>query len=147
MDINNVTLTGRLGGDLELRSTATGTSVANVNLAVECGFGDRKKTAWIGLDFWGKSAESASKFLGKGRKVAVSGRLEQSEYEDKNGNKVTKTRVVVENWTFADSEKSGNRDEGSVAPPRREAAPQSTLETTAPMSGGGRSDDDDDIPF
>src|SRR5690606_34431209 len=71
MDINTVTLTGRLGRDIELRQTAKGTSVANVSLAVESGFGDNRKTNWIGLDFWGKAAESAAQYLRRGRKIAV----------------------------------------------------------------------------
>jgi single-strand DNA-binding protein len=155
MDINTVTLTGRLGGDIELRYTNSGTAVANVNLAVESGFGEKKKTLWIGLDLWGKAAESAAQFLGKGRKIAVSGRLDHSEYEDKEtGKKVSKTRVVAEQWTFADSERkegAQSRAEGArngagdvprqsqaSAPARRQDPPQGEL----PINGG-----DDDIPF
>lgn len=149
MDINTVTLTGRLGGDLELKYTKTGTAVTGCSLAVEAGFGDNKKTLWIGLDFWGKTAEAASKYLAKGKKVAISGRLDQSEYE-KDGKTIQKTRVVVENWTFADSDKSGqSSDRPSRQEPRQEArreeprreAPQQDL----PMSG--EDDGGDDIPF
>lgn len=154
MDINTVTLTGRLGGDIDLRYTATGTAVANVNLAVESGFGDKKKTHWFGLDFWGKAAESAKEYLAKGRKIAISGRLDHSEYE-KDGKTVSKTRVVVEQWTFADGERrtggDGQRSEQprqraeaparrQETPPARRAEPQREL----PIGGG---DDDDDIPF
>lgn len=153
MDINTVTLTGRLGGDIDLRYTVTGTAVANVNLAVESGFGQNKKTHWFGLDFWGKAAESAKEYLAKGRKIAITGRLEHSEYE-KDGKTVSKTRVVVEQWTFADSERrsGGNGQQRAEqprqqtqaparrqeAPPARRAEPQQEL----PIVG-----DDDDIPF
>jgi single-strand DNA-binding protein len=148
MDINNVTLTGRLGSDLELKYTKSGTAVTGCSLAVEAGFGDNKKTLWIGLDFWGKTAEAASKFLAKGRKIAVTGRLDQSEYE-KDGKTIQKTRVVVENWTFADSEKSGNSsDRPARQEPRQEARReqprQIAPQPTPPASGA---DDGDEIPF
>lgn len=113
-DINTVTLTGRLGSEIEMRETKQGTAVAESRLAVETGFGDNKKTAWLDITMWGKTAEAASKFLSKGRRVAVSGRLEQDEWDDKNtGQKRTKIRVVVENWAFADSEKKGDSPQGN----------------------------------
>ena len=156
MDINTVTLTGRLGGDIELRYTKTGAAVANVNLAVESGFGDNKKTNWFGLDFWGKAAESAGQYLAKGRKIAISGRLDHSEYEDREtGKKVSKTRVVVESWTFADSERRAAGGDGqraekprqrSEAPARRqEAPPTRRAEPQQELPIGG--DEEDDIPF
>lgn len=147
MDINTVTLTGRLGRDIELRQTAKGTSVANVSLAVESGFGDNRKTNWIGLDFWGKAAESAAQYLGKGRKVAVSGRLDQSDYE-KDGKTVTKTRVVVENWTFADSD--GRREAGGTErreEPRQRPERDESIGGRGNQEPAGGSDGDDDIPF
>jgi len=106
-DINRVIVTGRMGGDLELRYTSKGTAVGEVNVAVTSGFGENEKTNWIGCTFWGKSAEAASQYLGKGRKLVIEGRLEQDEWEDREtGKKRSKTRVVVENWTFADSNRS-----------------------------------------
>lgn len=149
MDLNIVALTGRLGSDLELRHTKTGTAVTSASIALDSGFGDNKKTLWVGLDFFGKTAEAASKFLAKGRKIAISGRLDQSEYEDKEGKKVQKTRVVVENWTFADSEKT---DQSSDRPARREPSQETRREEPrrAPQQDlptSGANDGDDDIPF
>ena len=136
MDINTVILTGRLGSDIELRYTPSGIAVADVNLAVESGFGDKKKTNWIGLTIWNKSAEAAANYLGKGRKIAVSGRLDQEEWDDKEtGKKQRKTRVVVENWTFADSEKS-QQQARAQAPAQRQSEPMP-----------GADDPEDDIPF
>lgn len=135
-DINTVTLSGRLGADLELRRTQNDTAVCDVNLAVTTGYGDKEKTAWIGLVFWGKTAEAASRYLGKGRKVVVSGRLDQDEWDDKEtGKKQRKTRVIVENWTFADSEKKDG------ATTSRASAP------SQPASVAPAEPDNDDIPF
>lgn len=144
MDINTVTLTGRLGSDLELKFTKTGTAVTGASLAVESGFGESKKTLWIGIDLWGKTAESASKYLSKGKKIAISGRLDQSEYV-KDGKTIQKTRVVVENWTFADSDKGGSAER----PPRQEAPRQEARkpEPQRELPMGGADDSEDDIPF
>ncbi len=144
MDINQVALTGNIGNELELRYTSTGTAVLELNLAVVSGFGDKKKTNWIGCTLWGKTAESAKNFLGKGRKIAVSGRLDQDSWEDKeSGKKQSKTRVVVENWTFADSSK-GERSEASQ-PARREEAPTKRYEP--PHQPESVNHDEDTIPF
>jgi len=123
VDLNTVALTGRLGGDVEVRFTPSGKAVADVNLAVDCGYGEREHTSWIGLTLWGKQAEAAAQHLGKGRKVALTGRLNQESWEDKDGNKRSKTRVVVSSWTFADSK-------GQQA------------QTPAPVQ-----DDNDEMPF
>jgi len=142
MDINTVTLTGKIGNDLELRNTPTGTAVLEFNLASTSGFGEKKKTNWIGCTLWGKTAESAASFLGKGRKIAITGRLDQDEWDDKEtGKKRSKTRVVVEQWTFADSDKGGS----SSRPARQESAPYQQ-EQSAPAQGGS-DDGGDDIPF
>lgn len=145
MDINTVTLTGNIGNELELRYTQTGTAVLELNLAVVSGFGDKKKTNWIGCTLWGKTAESAKEYLGKGRKIAVSGRLNQDSWEDKDtGKKQSKTRVTVEHWTFADSGK-GERQESSQPARRAESAPERRQEPVHQPATGGA--DDEDIPF
>jgi single-strand DNA-binding protein len=144
MDINTCTLTGNIGNDLELRHTPTGTAVLEFNLAVTSGFGDKKKTNWIGLTLWGKTAESAKAHLGKGRKIAVTGRLDQDEWEDKDtGKKRSKTRVIVENWTFADSSKGDHPDR----PARREESAPARGQASQPELPVGGDDSDDVIPF
>jgi single-strand DNA-binding protein len=138
-DINTVTLTGRLGSELELRYTPQGTAVTDVNLAVQSGFGDKEKTNWIGLTIWGKSAEAAANHLGKGQKIAVAGRLDQESW-DQDGKPRTKTRVVCERWTFAD----GKRTENSNPPSNPPSEPMTTRnvhpDQNPNLSG-------DDIPF
>lgn len=153
MDINQVCITGNIGNELELRYTKTGTAVLELNLAVVSGFGDNKKTNWIGCTLWGKTAESAKEYLGKGRKIVVAGRLDQDSWEDKeSGKKQSKTRVVVEQWTFADSGK-GERSQSpaqSSQPARRTEAPparRQEQQEELPVGGGGGVDDDDTIPF
>lgn len=135
-DINNVSLTGRLGQNFELRHTPQGTAVTENNLAVQDGFGDKEKTYWVGITIWGKSAEAAAKYLEKGRKIAISGRLTQDSWEDKDtGKPRTKTRVTVENWTFADSKGSESK------------APQQSTEPVTTRNVHPDQNSGDDIPF
>ena len=99
--MNSVCISGRLGSDAELKTTKGGTSVLNFCVAVS----DRRKnqqsgqwdeiTHWIGCIMFGKRAESLSRFLKKGSYVGVTGRLSQSKWEDKNGNRRSKIEVVA----------------------------------------------------
>ena len=62
---------GRLGSDPQLRTTKTGEPVANFNLAIDQGYGERKTTAWVRVTVWGKQAEAAAQHLSKGDLVSV----------------------------------------------------------------------------
>ena len=136
MDLNIVNLTGRLARDFEIKHTPSGAAVAENNLAVDCGYGDKKKTIWIGLVFWKETAERAAEHLGKGRKIIVQGRLDQDEWDDKeSGKKQRKTRVIVDRWFFADSKPEARPARSDSPPPLDSAEPE-------PLSI-----DSDDIPF
>ena len=62
---------GRLGSDPQLRATQAGEPVANFNLAIDQGFGERKTTAWVRVAVWGKQAEACAQYLSKGDLVCV----------------------------------------------------------------------------
>ena len=84
---NRVTLVGNLGRDPELRYTANGSAVCNLNVATNEVWKDssgeqRKRTTWWRVSVWGKQAESCSEYLSKGRPVLVEGRIRA----DENGN-------------------------------------------------------------
>ena len=99
--MNNVNIIGRAGSDPELRYTPSGKAVTEINLAVDDGWGENKKTAWIGVTFWGATAELAGKAIRKGDRVGISGRLTQEEWEDKQtGKRQRKTKVTCENMTL-----------------------------------------------
>lgn len=67
---------GRIGKDAELRATDKGTAVSNFSLAVEIGWGEHQKTVWIDCVLWGKSAETLTLHLTKGKQIAVLGELD-----------------------------------------------------------------------
>ena len=97
---------GRLGADPELKRTQSDRSVTSFSLAVERDFapkGEKRETDWVECVAWGTTAEFICKWFGKGRQMAVTGRLQVRSWEDKQGNKRRSTEVVVDNAYFADS--------------------------------------------
>jgi single-strand DNA-binding protein len=62
---------GRLGNDPQLRTTPSGEPVANFNLAIDQGFGERKTTVWVRIAVWGKQAEACTQYLSKGDMACV----------------------------------------------------------------------------
>ena len=83
----HATLRGHLGADPESRSTPTGTFVCNLRLAAPHGFGDKKKTTWVQVAVFGKTAEWAAKNLGKGDEVLVVGDVYNDEWTTRDGEK------------------------------------------------------------
>ena len=140
---NKVLLMGNLTRDIELKQISGDNAVANIGLAVNRRFKSRdgewrEETTFVDCEAWGRTAETMSKYLVKGRPVFIEGRLKLDQWQDKDGNNRSKMRVVVENFQFVDSPgKSGNSGG---------AQPQST--TAAAASGSNYEPvSEDDIPF
>ena len=110
MSLNVVVLSGRLGNDPNLRSTSGGTSVCGFNLAVDRGYGDKKKTVWISVEAWGKTAEAVSRLVQKGKRIQVTGELDQESWE-KDGNKHTRMKVVANKIDIIDFVEKGESQE------------------------------------
>ena len=88
---------GRLTKDAELKYTpGKGTAVSTFTLAIDDGFGDNKKTDFIPIVLWGKSAENLAAYLIKGTQVAVAGRISTRSYDAKDGSKRYVTEVVAD---------------------------------------------------
>ena len=118
--MNKVILMGRLTRDPEVRYTQgdNAMAIARYSLAVDRRF---KKDGEPDADFincvaFGKSGEFAEKYLKKGTKVAVVGRIQTGSYTNKDGQKVYTTDVVVEEQEFAESKNSGSSDNNQSAP-------------------------------
>ena len=108
--MNIVTITGRLGADVELRQTQQGVSVATFSLAVSR---PRTKdtTDWINCVAWRQSAEFMSRYTHKGDLIAVAGMLTTRKYEDKQGNNRVFYEVLcdrVESLQRRDDAQQGN---------------------------------------
>ena len=107
MSINRVTISGNLGRDPELRSTASGMQVLSfsvcVNTLVKRGDEWQDKPNWVDVAIFGQRAESVSRFLKKGSHVTVAGRLNQNSWETKDGQKRSKLEVIVDEIEFMNS--------------------------------------------
>lgn len=101
---NHVVLVGRLGADPQLRSTPSGKSVCNFNLATNRRDKD-ETTDWHRIELWDSLADTASKYLKKGSQVLIEGRIANENYE-KNGVKHYSYKIVASNMMFMDSKKS-----------------------------------------
>jgi len=97
---NSITLSGTLGKDVELRFTAAGKAVASFGIAVNRRYQVnnewQEQTSWFNVTAWGELGENAAASLSKGSRVVVTGRLEQSEWTTKEGEKRTKIEVVAD---------------------------------------------------
>ncbi|NLJ77647.1 MAG: single-stranded DNA-binding protein [Peptococcaceae bacterium] len=136
--LNRVILIGRLTKDPELRYTPSGTAVAKFTLAVDRRqFRDREKeTDFIDIVVWQKLAETCTNYLGKGRLVAVDGRLQVRSYDDSQGIRRRAAEVVAENVRFLDWPKESN------------AAARGTSRTPEGSGFGSEiSFNEEDIPF
>ncbi|VDG71769.1 MULTISPECIES: single-stranded DNA-binding protein [Clostridium] len=88
---------GRLIADAELKFTAgKGTPVATFKIAIDDGYGENKKTDFIPIVLWGKSAENLSSYLTKGTQVAISGKISTRSYDAKDGTKRYVTEIKAD---------------------------------------------------
>ena len=109
-------ITGNLTRDPELRTTPSGSSVCSFSVAVNRVYKDasgeqKEDVSFIDCSAWGKLAEMISQYAKRGSGVLVSGRLSQRSFEGKDGNKRSRTEIVVEDFNFTGSAPS--RDGGS----------------------------------
>lgn len=119
--INNVVLVGRLTRDPELRTTGSGISVATFTLAVDRQYSNangERGADFINCVIWRKSAENFCNFTNKGSLVGIQGRIQTRTYDNKNGQRVYVTEVVVDNFSLLESrrEREARSQNGGYAP-------------------------------
>jgi single-strand DNA-binding protein len=142
--INKVILIGNLGKDPELRHTPQGQAVANFSLATSENWTDKngqkqERTEWHRVVVWGKTAELVAKYLSKGRKAFVEGKLQTRAWDDKEGQKRYTTEIIATSVQFLDSAASRSAEGGSTGP---EGDPFG-----APPDFGAPEGVSDEIPF
>ena len=113
--MNKVILMGRLTRDPDMRGEGTGL-VARYTLAVDRRFSrnEENNTDFINIVVFGKGAEFAEKYLKKGTKVVISGRIQTGSYTNKDGQKVYTTDVVAEDQEFAESKNASGSNGGQI---------------------------------
>ena len=110
---NRIVLVGHLTRDIELRYTQSGAAIGSCGIAVTRKFNvngeKREETCFIDITFFGKQAEIANQYLGKGSKLLVEGRLKFDQWTDNNGNNRSKHTVAVENMEMLGDPKQNNQ--------------------------------------
>jgi single-strand DNA-binding protein len=137
--VNKVILIGNLGQKPEMRYTATNSAVANLSIATTESWKDkesgemRDKTEWHRVVFFGKPAETIEKYLDKGSKIYVEGKLQTRKWQDKEGKDRWTTEIIGNQFNFLDSRPNQN---------------ESNLDQSDPSSQQGDTGiSEDDIPF
>ncbi len=149
-------LMGNITRDIELRYTPKGTAVADIALAcnrVRTGDDGQKieEVTFVDVTLWGRQAELANQYLGKGKPVFIEGRLSRDSWTDKEtGKQRSKLKVVGEVMQFLGAP-SGS--EGGNNAPQSQTAPQQNQKSAPPQGGSPATsipdfvEEDDDIPF
>ncbi|MGJ8676123.1 MAG: single-stranded DNA-binding protein [Akkermansiaceae bacterium] len=149
---NKVMVMGNVTRDIEIRYTPKGTAVADIGLAVNrVRIGDSgekiEEVTYVDITLWGRTAEIAHQYAGKGRPLFVEGRLQTDSWEDKaTGQKRTKLKVVAEGIQLLGSGAGGN-----TSKPQNSQSSQVSQEPQSQQGGSPAApeytDESDDIPF
>jgi single-strand DNA-binding protein len=108
-NLNSCSFIGRLGKDPEMRYQANGDAVASFSIAVGWKFKDKEGAEWVNISAFGKLAsEVCAKYLKKGSKILVQGRLKTEQYTDKNGIEKFSTKIIASNIEMLDSKSDTN---------------------------------------
>ncbi len=116
---NHVTLLGRVGADPELRSTKSGMAVVQLRLATDrySKSNETTETDWHSVVVWGKTAEAVDRYVAKGDRVHVTGRLQQHSWQTDSGDRRSRTEVHASEVIFLDSRNGRDeREEGGDSP-------------------------------
>lgn len=134
--MNHAVFAGRLGRDAEVKYTTSGKAVCNFNIAVDVGFGDKKKTLWVQGTLWEEKAEKLAQYLTKGKMVVIAGPVDARAYVNNQQVACAQLSVNVRELTFGGGgEKSEGHEQQEPA-----SAPAQSPGISQPIS-------DEDIPF
>lgn len=145
--LNVVAIMGRLVKDPELKTTNSGKSVCSFRLANDSGYNNAdgsSQTNWLDVVAWGKTAEFVCKYFPKGSLIAIDGRLQTRQYQDKNGQNRTAVEIVTNNVSFAGSKNADTPVGGGVTDAPK-ASPR--LSQGEPDADYALIEDEGDLPF
>lgn len=146
--LNVVAIIGRLAASPELKATSSGKSVCSFRIANDSGYKDasgQSQTNWLDVTAWGKTAEFVCKYFSKGALIAIDGRLQTRQYQDKNGQDRTATEIVAQNVNFCGSKESTSPAPQNAA--QRPAAPSQRTHGEPDADYAPIDDDEGDLPF
>ncbi|MEY2428710.1 MAG: single-strand DNA-binding protein [Verrucomicrobiota bacterium] len=153
-NFNKVILAGNLTRDPEMRYTPKGHAVTKIGMAINRTWKNeagetKEEVTFVDVEAWGRQGEVIAQYMKKGRPFLVEGRLKLDQWEDKNTKqKQSKLKVVLESFSFIDSNRGDGGGVPSEAPRARPVA--------APTAAGGAPEapepeaappEEDDVPF
>jgi single-strand DNA-binding protein len=118
--MNNLSATGNIGSDAEVRHTASGAVITSWSFALSSGYGDKRKTTWLRCNLFGDRGEKLAPMLLKGTQVAVNGEISLNEYVAKDGTNKSSIELNVSNVTLLGKKDSAEKSPTKVAQPAEE---------------------------
>jgi single stranded DNA-binding protein (ssb) len=103
--MNTISIMGRIAKDLELRTTPNGKYVLSFSVAVNERYNGENKVTFFNCVAWGKTAEFVAQYFNKGKMVALTGKMQNNPYTDKNGNNRDKWEINVNEVFFCGDDK------------------------------------------
>lgn len=151
-DLNKCIFTGRIGNDIELKTTKSGISTCTISLAVtraKAKDADEAETDWIRCIAWRTTAEFIERYLNKGRKVVVEAKVRTRTWEDQDGNNHKETEFHIDNIYPTDSKPqgSGQNDSQSESVSAPKSAPKRAASKAKTEPVPLDPDISDDLPF
>lgn len=153
--VNKVILIGNLGKDPEVRHLESGVGVANFSIATSETYKDRNsgervsQTEWHNVVLWRGLADIAEKYLKKGDKIYIEGKLRTRSWQDQQGNNRYTTEVIADNMTMLGkaSEKTTNDSMVSSTNQNKEATVSANSSEKLSEEFSSPEDENDDLPF
>ena len=151
---NHVILMGRLTRDPDLRTTQSGITMCRFSMAVDRSFtrqGEERQTDFFEVTAWKHTAEFVSRYFSRGQMIFVAGRLQNNNYEDKNGVKHYAQVIVADSVSFCgDKRQTGSSGEQPPKPAPSKAAPQASQPQPVELGDLGEFEEilsDGEVPF
>ncbi len=144
--LNTAAIMGRLVADPELRTTPAGVNVCRFRIACDRSFvrqGEQRQADFIDIVAWRAQADFVCRYFQKGSLIAIDGRIQTRNYQDKSGSSRTAFEIVAENVHFAGSKSAGAKPAENTAR-QAEAAPEAAYSGTDDFAV---IDDSEDLPF
>ena len=140
--MNKVMLIGRLAKDPDVRIGTNNTTIARYTLAINRKYhkNNEPPADFIGCVALGKNGEFAEKYLHKGSKIAVTGRIQTGSYTNRDGQRVYTTDILIEEQEFAESKKNQSEEQSQPPVPSPEQGADDFMSVPAFT-------EDDELPF
>lgn len=114
--VNKVILLGHLGKDPELKQVGNDNQVCNATLATSEKYKDKETTEWHDLEIWGKQGANFAQYLSKGSPVFVEGKIKTDSWENEQGEKRSRKKILVLSFTMLGSGKGQDKKEQGNTP-------------------------------